>query len=183
MKRFEKKGSQQSTVMKNKPLLILSLVASLVMGIIVTSPAQDSSIVAPAFTLSDVNGKQVSLSDFKGKVIYIDFWATWCGPCLLEIPHSKRLNEAFNGNPDIVFITISFDQDVEKWKKKVRSKKMLGTQLISPEGQASLVMRDYDVKFIPRFVVIGKDGNIIDWQAKKPSEPDIKEYLTKILEK
>lgn len=145
--------------------------------------AQDSSAVAPNFTLSDVDGNKVSLSDFKGKVVYIDFWATWCGACVEEIPYSKRLNETFKGNPNIVFVNISFDQDINKWKKKVKSKKLLGVQLISPEGSSSLVMRDYNVRYIPMFVLIGKDGKIIDAQTKKPSDEGTVEYLNKVLAK
>ena len=159
---------------------------SLMLAFITTQTrAQDVYVnpVAPAFTLSDVDGKQVSLSDFKGKIVYIDFWATWCGACVEEIPYSKQLIEKFKDNPNIVFLSISFDQDVNKWKKKVKSKKLLGIQLNSPEGSSSLVMRDYNIRFIPTFLLIGKDGIIIDAQAKKPSEEGTEEYLNKILAK
>ncbi|HSZ26103.1 MAG TPA: TlpA disulfide reductase family protein [Cytophagaceae bacterium] len=136
---------------------------------------------APNFTLSDINGTKISLSDFKGKIIYLDFWATWCGPCQAEIPYSRNLQETFKENPNIVFINISFDQDTKKWQKVVRAKKMMGTQLISINGKESDVITSYNVKTIPRFIIIDKNGLILDADAKRPSEKGLTEYLTKIL--
>ncbi len=143
--------------------------------------AQNLNRQAPDFTLSDVNGKKVSLSDFRGKIVYLDFWATWCGPCVGEIAASKRLNKKFEGNPNIAFVNISFDHEPDRWKKMVEAKKMLGTQLISEKGQESDVMKNYEVVSIPRFIIIDKNGIIIDYDAKRPSEQGLESYLNSLL--
>ena len=72
--------------------------------------------IAADFTYPDVNGKMVSLSDFKGKVVLVDVWATWCGPCRGEIPHLKKLEEEMHGK-DVVFLGVSVDEvkDKQKW--------------------------------------------------------------------
>ncbi len=167
--------------MKNKIKHIKLILISLLSLISIYAQTQDLNLVAPNFTLSDINGNKISLSDYKGKVVYIDFWATWCKPCMMEIPHSKKLQEEFKGDSNIVFINISFDQDIERWKKIVKVKKMKGVQLISPEGQDSKVMRDYEVKYIPHFLIIDKNGIRTAKQAKSPGMEGIAEELTKII--
>jgi thiol-disulfide isomerase/thioredoxin len=142
--------------------------------------AQDTLRIAPAFTLSDIHGNKVSLSDFKGKVVYLDFWASWCGPCVAEIPHSKKLQKQFKDNTGIVFINISLDRDTIQWKKKVESKSMMGVQLLSPKGLESDVINNYDLKSIPRFIIINRQGKIVDYDAKRPSQK-VDEDLARIL--
>jgi peroxiredoxin len=159
--------------------LIVSLSAFLIMENVVV--AQHLNKQAPDFTLSDVNGKKVSLSDFRGKIVYLDFWATWCGPCVGEIAASKKLNKKFEGNPNIAFINISFDHEADRWQKMVEAKKMLGTQLISEKGQESDVMKNYEVVSIPRFIIIDKNGIIVDYDAKRPSEHGLESYLESLL--
>jgi peroxiredoxin len=159
----------------------LLLLISAVLMIKNLAIAQNINKQAPDFTLSDVTGKKVSLSDFKGKIVYLDFWATWCGPCVGEIAASKKLNKKFEGNPNIAFVNISFDHEVDKWQKMVKAKNMLGTQLISERGKESDVLKNYEVVSIPRFIIIDKNGMIIDYDAKRPSERDTENYLNSLL--
>ncbi len=74
---------------------------------------------APTFKYLDINGKEVSLSDLKGKYVYIDVWATWCGPCRYELPHLKELEKKMHGKK-IVFVSISCDKDKAAWEKMVK---------------------------------------------------------------
>jgi thiol-disulfide isomerase/thioredoxin len=74
---------------------------------------------APDFTLTDINGEEVSLSDFQGKVVYLDFWASWCGPCMREVPFAKELKKRMAGQDDLVFLYISIDTDEEAWRRTV----------------------------------------------------------------
>jgi len=139
------------------------------------------SLLAPNFSLRDTSGNIVSLSDFKGKVVYIDFWASWCGPCLKEIPHSKKLIQEFKDNSTIVFLGVSIDGNEEKWKNTVQAKNIPGIQLISKDGKESSILKNYNVKSIPRFVIIDKSGKMIEEFAPRPSERGISKLLTKLI--
>lgn len=134
------------------------------------------------FTYPDATGKEVSLSDFKGKVVVVDVWATWCGPCKAEIPYLKKLEEKMHGQ-DVVFIGVSIDQakDKQKWADFVKAEGLGGIQLhASGGGQLS---KDYSIRGIPRFILIGKDGNIVAESAPRPSSPDLKKMIEVELKK
>jgi thiol-disulfide isomerase/thioredoxin len=134
---------------------------------------------APEFTCSDVNGKMISLKDFRGKVVYLDIWASWCGPCLKEIPSAKKLEEDFRGK-DVVFLCVSIDQNENAWKKIIKEKEIVGIHLISKGDFDSEIAKKYNVKGIPRYYIIGKDGNIVNNNAERPSsnvKPDIEKLL------
>lgn len=126
---------------------------------------------APDFKLENLEGGQTSLSDFKGKVVYLDIWATWCRPCLEEMKKGKKLKEAFSDNKDVVFLYVSIDSDAEKWKKYVKSNNIHGVHLISREGNEDQLRDRYALEYIPRFVLIDKQGNIVQFNAKYPSDP------------
>ena len=134
------------------------------------------------FTYKDANDKPVSFNDFKGKYVYIDLWATWCGPCKAEIPHLKKMEEEFRGK-DIVFMSISVDKvkDTQKWKDFVKKEQLSGVQLIGDNAIDSGIAKNYDVNAIPRFLLFDKQGNIVSVDALRPSDPLLKEQLTKLL--
>lgn len=137
-----------------------------------------AGIPATGFTLEDINGKKVSLSDFKDKVVLIDFWASWCGPCLKEVPHMKELMKEYKGK-DIVFIFISVDKSKDDWLKKVAQKKLEGIQLFN-KGWDGVAM-EYNVTGVPRFVLI-KKGNILhSVKAPRPSSPRLRKEIDKLL--
>ncbi|MDD3687870.1 MAG: TlpA disulfide reductase family protein [Bacteroidales bacterium] len=119
------------------------------------------------WTFEDINGKTVSQSDFKGKYIYIDVWASWCGPCRAEIPYLEKLKTKFIGK-NIVFVSISVDDDKESWEKALTDEKVEGIQLYAG-GWSNELCRYYKINSIPRFILIGKDLNIINSDADRPS--------------
>lgn len=134
--------------------------------------------LAPDFTLSDLNGKKVSLHDFKGKIVYLDFWASWCGPCRAEIPYAKKLEEQFHGK-DVVFLCVSIDQNPDSWRKAITDNDIKGVHLIvTPDSN---VPHAYNIKGIPRYVIIDKEGKIVDKNAKRPSG-EVWRDLEKLLE-
>ena len=135
---------------------------------------------APNFTLPDAKGKMVSLSDFRGKVVYLDIWATWCGPCRAEIPHALKLEEEMR-NRDVVFLSVSVDEDDKAWKKMIKEKEMKGVHLISKGNFESTVAKLYNVKGIPQYVIIDQKGNIVTNNAERPSGK-AKESLEALLE-
>ena len=92
--------------------------------------------IAPDFSGRTLEGKLISLKDFKGKVVYVDIWASWCGPCVEEIPYAKKLHSAFQEDK-VIFLNVSVDRSREAWKKKlVKEKDWLGTHIILDQQEA-----------------------------------------------
>jgi thiol-disulfide isomerase/thioredoxin len=133
---------------------------------------------APDFTYKDISGKDISLSSLKGKVVYIDVWATWCGPCLSELPFLEKLQQTFKTNKDVAFVSVSIDKDANAWKKMVKEKSMKGIQIIAQSDWNSQIVRDYIIQGIPRFIIIGKEGQIIDANSIRPSNSKLVKILT-----
>lgn len=127
---------------------------------------------APSFTLTDIDGNSVSLEDFKGKVVYLDFWASWCGPCMREVPHAKELKERFKGQDDLVFLYISVDEDLEAWKNTVAQHEIKGVHL-NIQGMGNETAELYNVKGVPTFYIIDREGVIHDNNPGRPSSGDL----------
>lgn len=121
--------------------------------------------VAVDFTVIDTKGNPVNLSSLKGKVIYIDMWATWCGPCYFEMPFFEKLKEKYKGNENIAFVSLSIDDEIEDWKKDVVKRKADGIQWLI--NRNSLV--DYNITGVPRTIIIDKSFKIADLNAPVPS--------------
>jgi thiol-disulfide isomerase/thioredoxin len=136
------------------------------------------------FTYVDVNGNNVSFSDFKGKVVYVDVWATWCAPCRAEIPHLKRLKEHFKDNQTMAIVGISSDKpaDFEKWKKFIADHQLEGLQLWGGIEGDENIMKLYNIRSIPRFLLFDKDGKIVSSDAPRASSPEIIPLLTRLLQ-
>lgn len=133
---------------------------------------------SPLFVYNDINGKAVKLNDLKGKLVYIDVWATWCGPCLGEIPSLKQLESDYHGK-NIEFVSISIDtkKDFEKWRKMVKEKDLKGIQLFADNDWKSEFVRAYAIDAIPRFLLIDESGNIISADAPRPSDAKIRTLI------
>jgi thiol-disulfide isomerase/thioredoxin len=131
----------------------------------------------------NINGERTSLVDLKGKYIYIDVWATWCTPCLKEIPALKILQSKYEKS-NIVFLSISLDKmkDIEKWKKMVVDKKMGGIHLIADDAFNSSFIKAYNIYSIPRFILLDPEGKIISADFYKPTNEIIHEIFNKLLE-
>lgn len=134
------------------------------------------------FSLPDTNGRMVSMKDFKGKVVFIDVWATWCGPCKAQFPFLKEIEEEYRDNPNIVFAGISIDRakDHDKWIKMIRKENLVGLQLLDDTGKA--FAKPYDISAIPRFMLIDKQGRWIEIRCPLPeAKENLKRYLDKAL--
>ncbi len=131
---------------------------------------------APGFKGQNIAGDTVSLADLKGTYIYIDVWATWCGPCIYEIPFLEKIQEEYK-NQKIAFVSISIDENKDAWKKMVKEKSMKGIQLIANGAWKSDIATQYNIRGIPRFILIDAAGKIIDSNAPRPSDKKLKELL------
>ncbi len=127
-------------------------------------------------------GGNTALKDLKGKYVYIDVWATWCGPCKAEIPSLKKLEKQYEGK-NIQFVSISVDEGrgyngdasaaYEGWKKMIAEQQLTGIQLMADNGFRSQFIQDYKINGIPRFILIDPNGNIVDADAPRPSNPQL----------
>jgi thiol-disulfide isomerase/thioredoxin len=136
------------------------------------------------FDYENYKGGKTSLESMKGKYVYVDVWATWCGPCRVEIPHLKKLEEQFHGK-NIEFVSISVDtqKDYEKWKNFVAKEQLTGVQLFADNNFNSDFIKAYNINSIPRFILIDPNGVILDADAARPSNPKLKDQLDSLLSK
>ena len=134
------------------------------------------------FSYPDSLGKMISLSSLKGNIVYIDFWASWCGPCRREMPYSKKLIETFKDQP-VTFLFISIDEDKNRWLSAMRQEKLNGVHIIDQKGWGSELCEKYNFHSIPHYVLIDADGKMSDADAKRPSsgaQQQIQNLLDKI---
>ena len=126
------------------------------------------------------NGKTTSLDDLQGNYVYIDIWATWCGPCKAEIPFLKKLEKNYH-EKKITFVGISIDteKDNKLWKEMVESEELPGVQLFADQDWNSEFIKKYLVYGIPRFILIDPEGKIISADSPRPSQEEI---ITKLLD-
>ncbi len=123
---------------------------------------------SPNFKFENKEGKIYTLDSFKGKIVFIDVWATWCYPCVKEIPYLIKLQEKYKGK-NIVFISICKDDKKEKWLTMLKEKNMDGIQLFA-ESNNEQFFEDYSINGIPHFIILDKQGDIFDAKAKRPSD-------------
>jgi len=122
---------------------------------------------APAFTLQDANGREVSLSDFKGKVVYIDFWGVHCGPCIYDIRTDvPSLHKKYAGK-DVVFLNVCVEGSIAQWKATLENLGMDGVNLLTP-GVESPAGKAYNISGIPHYVLIDRQGKIFNSNALPP---------------
>ena len=136
---------------------------------------------SPTFDYENINGGKTSLESLKGKFVYIDVWATWCGPCIGEIPALKEVEKEYHGK-NIEFVSISIDdkKDHEKWKKMVAEKELKGIQLFADNDWKSDFVKKYAIDGIPRFILIDTEGKIVNADAPRPSDAKLKELLKEV---
>ena len=139
----------------------------------------------------NIKGGKTSLADLRGKYVYIDLWATWCGPCIREIPSLKEVEKEFHGK-NIEFVSISVDNGRgykaetkeeaaklahEGWKKMIVDRDLGGMQLFADNGFRSSFVQGYKVNGIPRFILIDPAGNVINADAPRPSSSKLRTVL------
>lgn len=127
-----------------------------------------TATVAPAFTLLNPEGQPVALSDLRGKVVYLDFWGTWCGPCMREMPASNELKQKFAGR-DVAFVYISVGDPEAKWQKVLAAEHLTSPNSVHLRAPDNAIATSYQVSGYPTYWLIGRDGRIISRAAPRPS--------------
>ncbi len=138
---------------------------------------------SPSFVnYENLAGGFSSLSDFRGKYVYIDFWTTWCGPCLKEFPRLKELESEYAGrNIEFLYLSIESPQEHgndagkarDAWITFVEEHNMGGVHVRADRGFDSDFLKDYKIEFIPRYVLIDPEGKIVSADAPRPSNPQL----------
>lgn len=150
-------------------------------------PSKDNNLeagsVAKDFEMRDRDGNLVKLSDFKGKLVYMDVWATWCGPCVEEIPNMEKLYQHYKNDPRILLVSVSVDSKKNLWEKKLDEDKPQWPQYIVDGTLKDKLYNEYMITGIPRFMMFDSEGKIITINALRPSNskliPFIEEQLAK----
>ncbi|PKG52902.1 TlpA family protein disulfide reductase [Olleya sp. 1-3] len=193
---YDKNVSIDSTLIaqsKEQVSPMLDGLKGYVLGGIKLKQELPAGTVSPTFeNYENYKGGTVSLSDLKGKYVYVDVWATWCGPCIGEIPALQTLEKDYEGK-NIAFVSISTDDgrgyraaskeesfklSKEAWRKMIAEKEMSGIQLFADKSFSSDFVTGYKINSIPRFILIDPNGNIVNADAPRPSYPKINEYLS-----
>ena len=138
--------------------------------------------ISPIFEgYENYKGGTTSLADLKGKYVYVDVWATWCGPCKREIPFLKEVEKKYHGkNIEFVSISVDAEKDHDKWKKMVEEKELEGVQLFADKSWNSDFVQGYLIKGIPCFILIDPAGNIVSANAPNPSDEKLIELFNEL---
>lgn len=141
-----------------------------------------NNLPSALFDYENQKGGKTSLESLRGKYVYIDVWATWCGPCRAEIPSLKKIEEKYH-DKNIAFVSISVDvdKDHDKWKAFVTDKQLGGIQLYADANWKSDFIMAYGINSIPRFILIDPKGMIVKSDADRPSDPKLQELLDALL--
>jgi thiol-disulfide isomerase/thioredoxin len=139
---------------------------------------------SPDFNYVNIDGGTTTLKDLEGKMLYVEIWATWCAPCIKEMPALKELINIYK-DQNIAFVSISIDseKDFNKWRAMVPEKNVGGIQLYADKGLDSDFMKAFGVGLIPRSILLDENGKIINSHAPRPSDVDTKKYLDSLLNK
>jgi peroxiredoxin len=159
-----------------KSIKTLILIAIFISGAAISCRAQEAGNVTPDFSVKDIAGQAVKLSDLKGKVVLLDFWATWCPPCRVEVPNLIKIFRQFRYK-NFVLISVSLDRDLEAARAFVRDKEMDWVHIIDFDASRQIAEK-FQVEYIPSTFVINRNGKIAASQLRGA---DLKDKIANLL--
>ena len=136
---------------------------------------QEKKIVKGTITIikDELHTVKEYVSLFPNKVVYIDIWASWCGPCLIEAPHSIELQEHYK-EQNVVFLFLSIDSNKNRWLSTIKAKNITGQHVLSNKQLINDLESTYNLEGIPRYLVFGRKGKLLISNASKPSDLDVR---------
>ena len=120
------------------------------------------------------------LAAYKGKVIYMDVWASWCGPCRREMPHSKKLKEKFKGK-DVAFVYLSTDKNLEDWEKILKIMQLKGEHYRASSDIHKYLGSEFNLRYIPHYIIFDQEGKLVKNNAQRPSDEELVGELEALL--
>jgi|JI10StandDraft_1071094.scaffolds.fasta_scaffold76163_3 thiol-disulfide isomerase/thioredoxin len=120
------------------------------------------------------------IAKYSGKVIYMDFWAPWCSPCMEEMPASKVLQDTYKDGK-VIFLFLGNQCEASSWKATIANKKLTGEHILLTRDQFNVLAAEFGISGIPHYVLIDKKGNIVNKNAVRPRDPDLKKQLNNLL--
>ncbi len=138
---------------------------------------------APEITGVSMSGDTITLSSLKGKIVYVDVWATWCGACIEEFPYYEAIQGEFKDNTEVIFLFVSIDSEKEKWENYLKNKAIVsGTQILElKNNKHPTISESYKLWGIPRYMLIDKEGEIINNRASRPSSGKVIDEIKDLL--
>jgi len=146
----------------------------------ISEPELARARMAPPFAVTTLDGQRISMDELTGKVVLIDFWATWCGPCRAALPHVRDIAKKFAGQP-LVVLSISLDRDERKWKEFVAKNEMTWPQYLDG-GFGGPVANMFGVRAIPHTFTIDADGVLQEEHIGDASEGKLKKLVKRAQE-
>lgn len=141
-----------------------------------------SLLSSPSFRLKNTSGLYVDIKDLKGKVVYIDFWGSWCKACLLQMPNSAKLQARLK-NEAVVFLFIDFFDSKEKWLKYIKDRKLGGLHLRAEKKDEAYFDAVFGInQGFPRYALLNKEGKLITTAAPHPNDDQLEEFIKKYLD-
>ena len=144
------------------------------------APQFGTGLPAFDFTLEDIEGRQVSLSSFRGQPVYLDFWTTGCPPCIREKPHLKKLKGDLEGQVAVLTVSLDAERNRDRWEEMTSGFGLGDYQLYAGE-LADELRKHYEVRGIPHYVIIDKDGTIFWNKSVRPSNPQTRIILESLI--
>jgi len=147
----------------------------------ISQPELARARMAPPFVVTTLDGQRISMDELKGKVVLLDFWATWCGPCREALPHMQKIAKKFDGEP-LVVLSVSLDENEQKWKDFIAKNGMTWPQYLDG-GFTGPISRMFAVNAIPHTFTIDADGVLQDEQIGDSSvEGKLKKLISRAKE-
>jgi thiol-disulfide isomerase/thioredoxin len=145
-----------------------------------SNPRRARENYAPEFSFTSLSGEQVSLDSLQGKVVLLDFWGTWCGPCVESVPDLRQLHKKYANDPSFVLIGISSDRDDDVWREFTQKNKMAWPQYRDKDGK---ILRAFRIGSFPTYVILDHEGIIrhrsvgMTWSRASSLDSEIKKQI------